>query len=249
MFFLTRGSRLSTFYLCFRFSLWKLGLINWLDVTPWSATWLGWKGIRGFFIDMLATSKILLLLLPGEPCFDFNCLGNSSLSSILVVFISSCLLLSGKDKSITDWSDLGLVGECLTGISLTTSRSHSSAIEVVFLCSSAVWSSCDISSYTTMTPTDEIGCAFTLVESGLVGFGSDVASFRLGATHLEYSWHQWNKISEYSTFGHSPFNITQCSIVIPNFSVFLLTKCPTHFETKIQMNTPHTFIRYSTRSG
>lgn len=178
-------------HLCFRFCLWKLGLINWLEVKPWSAAWLGWKGIRGFFIGMF-TSAVLLLLMLGETAFDFNCLGTSSLSSILVVVISSCLLLSGGDRSRTDWPELGLavqVGEFFTGTSWTTSRSHSSSIEAVVFSSPANWSSCDISSLTTTTSSDEVDCAISLVGSGLVVYSSDVASFVFGGTDLEYIIH------------------------------------------------------------
>ena len=194
------------FHICFRFSRWKLGLISWLEVTPWSAAWLGCKGIRGFFIGMFV-SEILLLMMLGETGFDYNCLGTSSLSSILVVFISSFLLFSGEDRIRTDWSDLGLaiqVGEYFNGISLTTRRSHSSAIEAVVLSSPAIWSSCDISLSTTTKSTDEVDCAIASVESGLVESGSNVTSFSLGGTDLEYSCHQGSKYQK--AFNILPFS-------------------------------------------
>lgn len=121
-------------------------------------------------------------MIVGETVLDFNCLGNSSLSSILEVFASSCLLLSGEDR--TDWSILGLetqAGENVLGTSLTTSCSHSSAIEAVVLSSLFVRSSSGVSSSKSIASR-----TMTSEESGSFEFSSDVVSSSLGGSGLEY---------------------------------------------------------------
>ncbi len=122
----------------------------------------------------------------GETAFVFNCLGTSSLSKILEVFTSSCLLLLGGDR--TDWSNLGLeiqAGEHNFGASLTTSCSHSSVIWAFF--SSTIKLNCEDSSSTSSTSSPEIDRTISSEESGWVNFGLEVASLNVGGTDLQNS--------------------------------------------------------------
>lgn len=117
-----------SFHLSFFLSLWKLNFINWLEFRPRSVAWRGcWNGIRGLFVGKHVSER-LLLLTTGEDTFVFSFLGTSSLSNILEVFISSCLLLSAEDKTNVTVLALEIQGEeCILGTSQMTSCSHSSA--------------------------------------------------------------------------------------------------------------------------
>lgn len=75
----------------------------------------------------------------GDPTFPLIFLGASSLSNIIDVFISACLLLGGRN-----WRSMFGLGAVKTGeedfmrTSVTTSCSHSLVIEAVALSSSSV---------------------------------------------------------------------------------------------------------------
>lgn len=111
----------------FLFNLWKLGLMGWLNNEPWSSLSVDLYGIRGFLTGP-HTSAEKLHENVGEAAFLFSCFGTSSLSRILEVFSSNCLLVCDGDA--TGWSSFGFgmhVGECMVPSSVTISCSHSSA--------------------------------------------------------------------------------------------------------------------------
>lgn len=177
-------------HLCFLFNLWKFGFISWLEDTPCSELPVAKKGIRGFFAGIHASELMRLLpMMVGETTFAFNCLGISSLSNILDVFISICLLESGGDK--IDWSNFGFnvqVGEYFLGTSVTTSCSHSWAMQAEFMSSPDVGSCCRVSSSKTTKSICEFvcPCLATSKESGRVAFGSNVVSFSFKGNDLEF---------------------------------------------------------------
>lgn len=171
----------------FFLSLWKLNFINWLEFRLRSVAWRGCRnGIRGLFVGKHVSER-LLLLTTGEDTFVFSFLGTSSLSNILEVFISSCLLLSAEDKTNVTVLALEIQGEeCILGTSQMTSCSHSSAIDDVVLSSLTVRFNCGDSSSITILSIAQFGCTVTSEESCWFECSSDVASFHFGVTDLEY---------------------------------------------------------------
>lgn len=139
-------------HLCFRFSLWKLGFMSWLDeIVWWFETWLVWKGIRGFFWDKTETSGEVWLLVTatlGDPTFPLIFLGASSLSNIMDVFISACLLLGDRNGQFVFGLGVVKTGEGdFMRTSVTTICSHSLVMAAVALSSSSlIWISWRFSS-------------------------------------------------------------------------------------------------------
>lgn len=132
---------------------------------------------------------MMLFVIMGESALFFNCLGISSLSKILEVFTSNCLVLS--DVNRTDCSNLGLqiqLEEYIFGTSLTISCSHSSAIVAVALSSPAFTSNCGVPS-AFATSIAEFDSAITSKESGSVKFSSELTSSNLGGIDLGYSFY------------------------------------------------------------
>lgn len=100
---------------------------------PCSSALFGTYGIRGFFVSSKHASEVPMPEFLGDTIFFFSCLGTSSLSRILEVFWSRCLLLSNGDR--TGLSNFALdicVGECVVGSSVTNKFSHSSVMHAEF---------------------------------------------------------------------------------------------------------------------
>lgn len=176
----SHGISWNFFHLNFLFSLWKLGLISWLDLELWSEPLLGWRGTNGFFAG--AHKLIVMLPVLGETAFLFKGLGASSLSKIFEVLVSISLMPVDGDP--TDWSGFGFneqEGEYLLGISSTINSSHSSIIHEEF--STFVKSNNGFSSSETALP--ESGYAFSSRESEWTGVVLGDASFSLGGINLE----------------------------------------------------------------
>lgn len=130
-------------------------------------------------------SEKLLFVTTAEVTFVFNCFGASSLSNILEVLISNCLLLSGDNITV-----LGLeiqVGENVFGTSLTTSCSHSSAIDDAVLSSLIIGlkSGHEDSASTAEVSIPQFDFKIISGESGWFELSSDVVSLGLGCIDLE----------------------------------------------------------------